>query len=234
MKEPNGLLAAGGKLTPEWLLCAYKLGVFPWYNEDDPILWWSPSPRCILQPNRIHISKSMRKLLKKQPFQCTANTAFNQVIHLCAETRVNEGTWIQDEIIEAYQVMHHKEYAHSIEVWQQDRLVGGMYGIQLGSVFFGESMFSLVPNASKVACITLAKALENSGFTAIDCQVGSGHLYSLGAEDVSREIFDMILNDCDKPAIKCPWSLINSSAESFLQSEKYLRYRKRPNAAISL
>jgi leucyl/phenylalanyl-tRNA--protein transferase len=224
MSEPNGLLAAGGELSPEWLIHAYKSGIFPWYSEDDPILWWSPSPRCILRPSNIHISRSMRRLLNKQKFKCTANTAFNQVINLCATTRVNDGTWIQPEIIEAYQSMHNLNIAHSIEVWQHGQLVGGMYGIQLGSIFFGESMFSLTPNASKIACIALSKALEKADFAAIDCQVGSDHLYSMGAEDISRQDFQHILNHCNTQPSLNPWHIINSGRDELLASKENFFY----------
>ena len=210
LNEPNGLLAAGGKLTPEWLLHAYRHGIFPWFSEDDPILWWSPNPRCTVKPAEVHISKSMRKLINSKVYTCTANQAFTEVIKTCADIREAEGTWILPEMIEAYRTLHHQGYAHSIEVWHEGELIGGLYGIQIGCVFFGESMFSRSSNASKLAFIKLANALNQCGFAIIDCQVGSPHLYTLGAKDIQRTAFNQQLKSCDSEPIQNPWALINS------------------------
>ena len=219
LEEPNGLLAAGGELTPSWLLRAYSLGIFPWYSEDDPILWWSPSPRCILTPSQAHISKSMRRLLKQNKYHCTADQAFNRVIDYCADTR-EEGTWILPEMKDAYKDLHQQGHAHSIEVWHQNTLIGGMYGIQIGSLFFGESMFSLMPNASKTAFIVLAKALDECSFQLLDCQVGSEHLYTLGAKDISRETFSQALSYGSVTPQGNPWQLINTNYEQAKLTDK--------------
>ncbi len=207
--EPNGLLAAGGELSTERLLDAYQQGIFPWYNEDDPILWWSPSPRCILLPEELHISKSMNRLLGKRRYYCTANQAFGEVMYNCAHLRQEEGTWILPEMVDAYTLLHKQGYAKSVEVWRENILVGGIYGIQLGEMFFGESMFSLESNTSKIAFITLASSLKYAGFTALDCQVGSPHLYTLGAKDISRDAFKHHLKACQKVSSASPWDLIN-------------------------
>ncbi|MCK5881640.1 MAG: leucyl/phenylalanyl-tRNA--protein transferase, partial [Sinobacterium sp.] len=210
LDEPNGLLAAGGELDPDWLLKAYRLGIFPWFSEEDPILWWSPSPRCILEPSHVHISKSMRRLINKGTYHCTANKAFSEVISHCANTRKDDGTWILPEMQAAYEELHFLGYAHSVEVWRDDKLVGGIYGVQIGSVFFGESMFSLEDNTSKIAFITLAAALNECGFSTLDCQVGSSHLYTLGAKDISRETFLNRLDLCNSAPKVNPWNLINN------------------------
>jgi len=187
LDEPNGLLAFGAQLTPKRLLMAYRNGIFPWYNPGEPILWWSPDPRCVLWPEQIHISRSLRKLLKKKPFEIRKNSAFADVMHACSEPRPDEpGTWISAEMKAAYLEMHRLGYAHSIECWQDGNLVGGLYGIQLGSVFFGESMFSRVANASKVALVDLA---QNHQLSLIDGQVSSPHLHTLGAITLARRHF---------------------------------------------
>jgi len=187
----DGLLAVGGDLSPERLLLAYKKGIFPWFNEDTLILWWSPDPRMVLYPEKLKISKSMRKVLKRQEFTLTKNTCFKAVVEQCASTtrKGQEGTWITPEIIAAYCVLHEKGFAKSYEVWQNDTLVGGLYGIDLDGVFCGESMFSLVSNASKFAFIQMVKELKAKEYRLIDCQVYTTHLESLGAEKISRTSF---------------------------------------------
>ena len=193
LAEPDGLLAIGGDLSVERLTLAYQSGIFPWFSEGDPILWFAPHERCVIFPDQIKISKSMQKLLRENTFQVTVNKAFDKVIENCAKTpRLGQdGTWITDDMQKAYLKMHQKGLAHSVEVWQNDKLVGGLYGIKIGNVFCGESMFSLVSNASKTALIYLAK---NMYFKLIDCQLPNDHLMSLGAEMISREEYLEILN----------------------------------------
>lgn len=188
--EPDGLLAAGGDLSPTRLLNAYRQGIFPWYSEGQPILWWSPDPRCILFPEKLKISRSLRKTLKKQAFDIRMDTAFAEVMRACAESRPDQpGTWITDDMLKAYVHMHELGYAHSVECWQNDHLVGGLYGIAIGQVFFGESMFSRVSDASKVALVHLCQFLIAHDFKLIDSQVHSEHLESLGAEMITRQAF---------------------------------------------
>ena len=194
LQEPNGLLAAGGDLSTERLISAYSQGIFPWFSEDDPILWWSPAPRCVLIPKRLHVSRSLAKVIRKNQFEITFDQAFSQVINNCSELRKNlEGTWITDEMQAAYCQLSDIGVAHSVEVWQQDELVGGLYGLCIGNIFFGESMFSSRANASKVAFCYLARQLQDWGFSVIDCQLHSDHLQSLGAEEISREKFQHFL-----------------------------------------
>jgi len=190
--EDYGLLAVGGDLSPERLLFAYSLGIFPWYNEGEPILWWSPDPRCILMPNDLHISRSLNKTLRRNKFQISFDQAFEQVIQSCRDGRSREGgegTWISPEMQAAYLNLHRLGFAHSVECWEGDELVGGLYGISLGRCFFGESMFSLRPDASKVALVGLTRSLEKAGFELIDCQQTTEHLLSLGACEISRDDF---------------------------------------------
>jgi leucyl/phenylalanyl-tRNA--protein transferase len=189
LTEPDGLLAGGGDLRPERLIRAYCLGIFPWYEDDQPILWWSPNPRSVLRPSDIHIARSMAKTLRKTALTVSCDTAFEQVVRQCAAPRGTQGTWITDEMLEAYVTLHQQGVAHSVEVWSGDTLVGGLYGIALGRVFFGESMFARQANASKVGFITLAQHLQRWGFELIDCQVSSAHLNSLGASEMPRPEF---------------------------------------------
>lgn len=189
-KDPPGLLAAGGDLRPDRLLAAYARGIFPWYDDDSPILWWSPDPRMVLSPGEVHVSRSLAKLIRQDRYRITMDTAFTDVIHRCAGLRADrEGTWITEEMQAAYRQLHRMGHAHSVEVWQADRLVGGLYGIAMGKLFFGESMFSLVPNASKIAFVALARQLQLWEFALIDCQMPTGHLKSLGAHEMSRAAF---------------------------------------------
>lgn len=204
LADPNGLLAVGGDLSPAQLLAAYQRGIFPWFDETQPILWWSPSPRLVLKPSELHVSKSMRKLLRKAPFVVTTDVAFEEVIAACAEPREDQdGTWITDEMQEAYIRLHQLGFAHSVEVWSGDNLVGGLYGIALDRVFFGESMFSRASNASKYGFIALIQALNPLGFELIDCQVHTDHLSSLGAKEVDRQTFESyLISYIKKDAIK--------------------------------
>lgn len=189
LSEDDGLLAIEGDLSPERLLLAYSNGIFPWFSDDEPILWWSPDPRFIVYPKDIRTSHSMKKLLKKNTYRVSFDTCFRDVISNCSNTRKETGTWITNEMIEAYCKLHELGYAHSVETWHHDKLVGGLYGISMGKCFFGESMFSTMDNASKVAFITLGKSLEEKGFSMIDCQVHTTHLESLGAVYIPREKF---------------------------------------------
>ena len=187
LTEPDGLLAAGGSLSPEILLKAYRHGIFPWYSQEQPILWWSPDPRCVLFPENLKISRSLRKTLNKDLFVIKQNTAFRNVMLNCAKPRKDEdGTWITRDMLDAYTRMHELGYAHSIECWQDNVLVGGLYGISLGEMFFGESMFSKVPDASKVALEHLCNSVKPK---LIDVQVHSEHMQRLGAEMIPRTKF---------------------------------------------
>lgn len=188
MSDEDGLLAVGGDLSVERLLLAYENGIFPWYEDGQPILWWSPDPRFILYPKDLKISKSMKKVLKKKLYRVTFDKCFRKVITLCGELRSGE-TWITSEMIESYCNLHKLGFAHSVETWFGDELVGGLYGISLGRCFFGESMFSLMDNASKTAFITLALKLDQIEFHFIDCQVYSKHLESLGAVELPKDEF---------------------------------------------
>lgn len=195
LEDPNGLLAVGGDLSPKRLLAAYQLGIFPWYEENQPILWWTPSPRTVLYLHQIHISKSLKKTLRKNRFTVKVDQDFASVIDLCAAPRLeSEGTWITSAMRQAYIDLAKRGHAHSVEAYLDDRLVGGLYGICLGRVFFGESMFCTETDASKVAFIHLARRLRDFGFNLIDCQVYSEHLASLGAIEIDRLEFESILN----------------------------------------
>lgn len=191
LADPSGLLAVGGDLSPERLLLAYAHGIFPWYSPEDPILWWSPDPRLILLPAELKISRSLRRTLKKKVFTVTLDGAFGEVIRACANARPQ--TWITGEMMEAYEKLHEMGFAHSVETYFEDRLVGGLYGISLGRAFCGESMFSLVSDASKVALVALADYLRRLDFQFIDCQVPTDHLKSLGAKEIPREKFLALL-----------------------------------------
>lgn len=190
LREPDGLLALGGDLSPARLLNAYRCGIFPWYSTGEPILWWSPDPRCVLRPDAIHVSRSLRKALNKKDYSITLDHDFEAVIRACAGPRNGQrGTWLTAEMITAYLRLHHEGWAHSCEVWRQDQLIGGIYGIALGGAFFGESMFSRESNGSKIALVCLARQLAAWNFTLLDGQVGSAHLYTLGATDLPRVQF---------------------------------------------
>ncbi len=192
LASPEGLLAVGGDLRSERLLAAYRQGIFPWYSPGQPVLWWSPDPRTVLFPARLRISRSLGKALRQQRFRVTLDQAFERVIDACAAPRRNHptgGTWITREMRTAYCQLHAQGYAHSVEAWSGSELVGGLYGVSLGGVFFGESMFSLATDASKVALARVVEQLTAWGYSLIDCQVGSAHLFSLGAEEIPRRDF---------------------------------------------
>jgi leucyl/phenylalanyl-tRNA---protein transferase len=191
---PDGLLAIGGDLSTERLLLAYRSGIFPWFNENEPPLWWCPDPRCVLFPSELYRSKSMQQLEKRNAFDITFNQNFSAVIQQCAATRKHEeGTWITPEIEEAYCELHRLGHAVSIEAWQQGELVGGLYGIRMGRIFFGESMFSKVSNASKYAFIHSVVQLQQEGVVLVDCQIYTDHLASMGARMIPRKEFLRIL-----------------------------------------
>lgn len=194
LAEPNGLLAAGGDLSVSRLLSAYRQGIFPWYEVGQPILWWSPDPRLVLYPDQIRLSRSLLRLIRQQRFSVSIDLSFSEVVAKCAgKRRHSNGTWITQDMQQAYTRLHQQGYAHSVEVWQDDILVGGIYGVALGKVFFGESMFSKVSNTSKIALAYLARYLDQAEFKLIDCQVTSPHLISLGAVEISRTKFKKYL-----------------------------------------
>ena len=202
LREPNGLLAVGGDLSAERLIQAYRHGCFPWYQAGQPILWWSPNPRTVLPPQELHVSRSLRKTLRQGRFQVTFDHDFSAVIQACAGPRdYADGTWITPEMQAAYRELHRRGIAHSVEVWQNDNLVGGLYGLAIGQLFFGESMFSHVDNASKVGFTTLVRRLKQWGFVLIDCQMPTQHLQSLGARSISRSEFaDYLKRYLDQPS----------------------------------
>ncbi len=193
--SPEGILAFGGDLSTERLQLAYKSGIFPWFEDDEPILWWSPNPRMVLFLDELKVSKSMRKIINRNQFQVTFNQNFEEVIVNCQKINRSgqNGTWITKEMIEAYCTLHEQGFAKSVEVWQNKELVGGLYGIDLGHVFCGESMFSKVSNASKVAFISLVNHLKNENYRLLDCQVYNEHLESLGCREISRDDFMRML-----------------------------------------
>jgi len=195
LADKEGLLAIGGDLSTERLLLAYKNGIFPWYNEDEPICWWCPDPRFVLFPAELKVSKSMQTVLNNGSFRFTINKAFDKVIANCKTVtrKEQEGTWIQPEVIDAYTKLHQLDFAVSAEAWQDGELVGGLYGVLLGRIFFGESMFSTQSNASKFAFINFVKHLQKQGIQLIDCQVYTAHLESLGARMIDRKLFCEIL-----------------------------------------
>lgn len=200
LSYPNGLLAVGGDLSIQRLLRAYQRGIFPWYEDPQPILWWSPDPRSVLFPDEIRVSRSLAKTLRKNRFRVTADTVFHRVLAGCAAPRARErGTWITNSMARAYMDLHRAGFAHSIEIWDRQQLQGGLYGVALGRVFFGESMFSRVSDASKVALVALGHIMKLRGFEIIDCQVESSHLNSMGARNIPRLDFEQYLaqtEDC--------------------------------------
>lgn len=204
---PDGLLAAGGDLSPQRLLYAYRHGIFPWYDEGQPILWWSPDSRCVLWPHEFHVARRLRRSLAKSRFDISFNDSFREVISACAEARAqHQGTWITDEVKNAYAGLHGEGWAHSIEVWQDERLVGGLYGLAIGGVFFGESMFSRETNASKAAMLALSRLMIRHDFEILDCQVQSPHLVSLGARLMPRNEFASLLRRaCEPPSQFHDW-----------------------------
>lgn len=207
LREPDGLLAIGGDLSSDRILAAYRRGIFPWFGEGQPILWWSPDPRTVIYPDQLKISRSLRKVLRRGQFRVTFDQDFEQVVHHCAAPRRgSSGTWITAEMAEAYIRLFEQGYAHSIETREGDRLVGGLYGLSIGRVFFGESMFSLVTDASKVAFAHLLRQLHAWDFGLVDCQVYSEHLASLGAAEIPRSRFvRQLRSQCEEPGHRGPW-----------------------------
>jgi len=200
LTEPDGLLAASEQLTPTLVIEAYKLGIFPWYSDDQPVLWWSPNPRCVLFPEKFHISRSFKRTLNHPPFTIKTDTAFKDVMFACARPRsADTGTWITDDMINVYCQLYDLGIAHSIECWQQGKLVGGMYGLILGDIFFGESMFSTVKDASKVAVHHLCTVIKPY---LVDAQIHSAHLQSLGAEEIDRQKFTELVKLRLNPPLK--------------------------------
>lgn len=208
LREPNGLLAAGADLSPARLLDAYRHGIFPWFSTGDPILWWSPDPRMVLFPAEFKVSRTLRKTLRNRVYEVRADTAFEQVMHACAAPRAgHDGTWIHKEMIAAYSELHRMGIAHSVETWREDKLAGGLYGVAIGRMFYGESMFSRSTDASKVALAHLAAQLHRWNFGMIDCQMYTPHLASLGAREIPRAEFIQRLQELiHYPDIATLWS----------------------------
>ncbi len=215
---PNGLLAAGGDLSTERLLTAYRRGIFPWFEEGQAILWWSPDPRTVFFPGRVHQSRSLKRDLRRRPVRVSINTCFERVLQSCAETRPGQyGTWITRAMEEAYLRLHAEGHAHSLEVWRDDTLIGGIYGIGMGEVFFGESMFSRDTNGSKFALGFLSQWLENHKFALIDGQVKSAHLVSLGSVEIPRARFTSILDrHCEQPIDAIVWQKNDNLTTEFV------------------
>jgi len=213
LPDPDGLLAIGGDLAPQRILNAYRRGIFPWYSEGQPILWWSPDPRCVLYPGRIRTSRSLRKSMRNKGFRITCDRTFGDVINACAAPRQGiRDTWITRDIREAYQHLHDMGYGHSVECWQNGKLVGGLYGLAIGRVFFGESMFSRVSDASKAALVWLSARLADYEFRLIDCQVDSAHLRRLGAELIPRQSFIRGLNEWCEVAATMDWRSLDEQS----------------------
>ena len=217
LASKSGLLAIGGDLSRKRLLLAYSMGIFPWYSTGEPILWWSPDPRLVLYPDEFKVSRSLKKVIKKGAFRVTMDRAFEDVITQCARVRLenHEGTWIVDDMVWAYCRLHASGFAHSIESWQDDRLAGGLYGVSLGNCFFGESMFTRITNASKVALAALVEYLQARSFAFIDCQIATGHLISFGAREISRVRYLKELAGALKyPTLQGNWSFPSQNADS--------------------
>jgi leucyl/phenylalanyl-tRNA--protein transferase len=210
----EGLLAVGGDLSQERILLAYRMGIFPWYSDNEPILWWSPDPRLVLYPREIHISKTLKRIIKKDVFQITMDTAFERVIKACAHVHENSdgGTWIVNDMVNAYHQLHLSGFAHSVETWHEGELVGGLYGVSLGRSFFGESMFSLMSNASSAALVALAGYLNDHSFDMIDCQVTTSHLKNFGAREIPRKRFlEQLKESLAEPTITGKWCFDNEN-----------------------
>jgi len=208
--DSEGIVAIGGDLSITTLLAAYKQGIFPWYNENQPILWWCPDPRFVLIPDDLKVSKSMRPYFNQKKYKVTFDTSFEKVMRTCGKIQRKDqptGTWITKDMIEGYIDLHHAGYAHSVEVWDEKELVGGLYGIGIGKIFFGESMFSSSPNASKMGFIHLVRTLKKRGYELIDCQQETGHLASLGAKSIPRSTFlDMLETLVNHPTDRGQWT----------------------------
>jgi len=213
LRDPNGLLAAGGDLSPERLIAAYRRGIFPWYGADDPILWWSPDPRTVLYPDELHVGRTLGKTLRKGHYRITMDHAFAEVIRECGAPRAGHaGTWITDEMRQAYCLLHRRGLAHSVEAWHGEHLVGGLYGVALGRMFYGESMFSRMSDASKVAFVHLVRRLQEWKFGLIDCQMRTDLLASFGAREIPRTLFSRTVAELvhypDRPG---PWTVADAS-----------------------
>ncbi len=210
LAEPDGLLAVGGDLSPRRLVAAYALGIFPWFSAETPILWWSPDPRLVLIPEELHVPRSLSRTLRRGPFTFTADRAFEAVIRRCSETPRpgQDGTWITEEMVDAYLRLHHLGLAHSFEAWEGANLAGGLYGVSLGAAFFGESMFSDRPDASKAAFVRSVEFLAARGIGLVDCQVRTDHLVRFGARELPRADFLARLADAlQHPTLRGPWEL---------------------------
>jgi leucyl/phenylalanyl-tRNA--protein transferase len=210
LSEEDGLLAVGGDLSPDRVLRAYAEGIFPWFNEGSPILWWSPDPRLVLFPGELHVSASLARTIRRGTFRVTADTAFGRVIRACAHSRREgqSGTWITDEMIDAYEELHRLGFAHSFEAWSGELLAGGLYGVSLGGAFFGESMFSVRPDASKVAFARSVDFMSRMGVELVDCQVRTDHLVRLGAREIPRlQFLDRLDGLLHRETLRGPWTL---------------------------
>jgi leucyl/phenylalanyl-tRNA--protein transferase len=227
LADPDGLLAAGGTLTLKRLVEAYRHGIFPWFNEGDPVLWWSPDPRTVLVPSRVHVSHSLRKRLKKDAFLLTIDQAFARVLDGCAAPRAQEaGTWLTPQMRRAYSALHNAGLAHSVEVWMDGELVGGIYGVAMGRMFFGESMFTRRTDASKIAMVRLSAQLDRWRFPLIDCQLATDHLHSLGAESMPRRQFVRAVERLVKePAPK--WEMDEDLCGNGAHAPRVLRAERR-------
>ena len=214
LPEPNGLLAAGGDLSPQRILAAYRRGIFPWFMPGEPILWWSPSPRMVLYPDELLVPKSLQKVLRNRPYRITFDTAFSAVMQGCAAPRGTEsGTWISDEMLAAYTALHEAGFAHSFECWMDDELVGGLYGMAIGRMFYGESMFARRADASKIAFVHAVQWLQAQGYQMIDCQMYTDHLARFGAREITRDEFIAKLETLlDEPHRLGPWQYCHTNA----------------------
>jgi leucyl/phenylalanyl-tRNA--protein transferase len=215
LTEPNGLLAVGGRLDPDWLLAAYRQGIFPWFSPGDPILWWSPDPRMVLIPGKETLSASLRKTLRRGAYEVRCDSAFEAVLRACAAPRHDAaGTWITEEMIQAYCHLHTLGWAHSIETWEHDALIGGLYGVAIGRAFFGESMFHRKTDASKIAFVHLARLLKRENFAILDCQMHTSHLASLGAHEMTRKDYIAeIARQTKEERQACKWSVDFANAK---------------------
>jgi leucyl/phenylalanyl-tRNA--protein transferase len=215
LSNPAGLLAAGGDLSAEWLVTAYSKGIFPWFNNDQPILWWSLDPRMVLFPQELRIPHSLKRVMRKRQYEIRVDTAFKQVMEGCSRPRAGQdGTWISPQMIAAYTELHRLGVAHSIETWINGELAGGLYGIALGRVFYGESMFTQVADASKIALVHLVRQLERWQFNVIDCQMNTAHLARFGAREIPRADFMQLLaQGIQAPAMALPWQLEDDLVE---------------------
>ena len=220
LRRPNGLLAAGGDLSSERLLRAYRLGIFPWYSEGEPILWWSPDPRMVLFPSEFKIARSLTKTLRKPGYETRADSAFEEVINACSEPRPRQsGTWITAQMKQAYIRLHQLGVAHCVETWQDGELVGGLYGIALGRVFFGESMFSRASDASKIALVALVQQLRQWQFGLIDCQMNTPLLTSFGAREIPRSQFTVLVAELVNYAhVPAPWTIARTASASSVRT----------------